>query len=551
MRCNLPALFLVAGAFFSQSGYSRANDEFNSADRLKTIQNPALNITIDFNKQEQTIQNIGTSFCWFAEPIGKNFPIEKRRAIAELLFSKDTLADGTPKGIGVSSFRFNIGAGSAEQETGSRIKDPNHRTECFLSADGTYDWNKQIGYQWFLKSANAFRVENLIAFHNSPPVFFNKNGLAHKSVKEETSNLREDKYEAYSDFISSVIKHFDKEGVHFKYISPVNEPQWEWRDAKQEGSPWTNLEIAEIARAIDKSFIKKRVDTQILIPEAAMITHLNGETGKTKNQIDAFLNPSAPGYIGNLKHLAPVVASHSYFTDNGNKQIVQVRKGVKEKLAAYPQFSYWQSEYCLLGNGYKDGLENPSEIDGALFLAKIIHNDLVAGNAAAWQFWNAIEPTRNFDGVARYYLIAMNPNANWTDGEFKATKNLYALGHFSRFVRPGMKRIAVENDQLTDEQAAAGCMISTFVDVKKRQLVIIAINYTDRAQPLNLNYVNFPKGFKMNVLRPYVTTGSSSENLKATKSITNSEVILPARSISTMVNKISDVLPDPDLNRLQ
>jgi hypothetical protein len=62
----------------------------------------------------------------------------KRRAIADLLFSTALDSSGRPQGIGLSGWRFNIGAGSAEQGKGSGIDDEWRRAECFLQRDGTY-----------------------------------------------------------------------------------------------------------------------------------------------------------------------------------------------------------------------------------------------------------------------------------------------------------------------------------------------------------------------------------------------------------------------------
>jgi O-glycosyl hydrolase len=342
------------------------------------------------------------------------------------------------------------------------------------------------------------------------------------------------------------MKHFDAQNIHFDYLSPVNEPQWEWAETKQEGSPWNNREIAAFAKAIDHSFTMNKVRTRILIPEAAKLDFLLSGNGRNQNQIDEFLNPKHPNYVGNLPHLAPVMAGHSYFTDNGNEQIVQTRKAVREKLQAYPPFSYWQSEYCFLGNGYKDGIDKPSAMEVALFLAKIIHTDLVVGNATAWQYWNAIEPTQNLDGIALFYLIAMKPNQSRTDGEFKATKSLYALGQFSRFVRPGMKRLSVaRSDQLSDIAAAGKCMISSYVDAASKSLVIIAINLTNHPQALKIKFANCPEKFQVNRLKPYLTTDSPDQNMKALQPFAGGQYSVPARSIVTLVNKLPNVMPEP------
>jgi O-glycosyl hydrolase len=163
----------------------------------------------------------------------------------------------------LSSYRFNIGAGTTEQGDASNIPDPNRRTECFLDASGKYDFTKQSGYQWFLRKAKDFGVPTLIAFVNSPPVFLNQNGLGFKSNKDGHSNLKPENYTAFADFLATVMKYFDKQGLHFDYVSPVNEPQWVWAANKagknsQEGSPYFNSEIASVTRKIDSFSPEKK-----------------------------------------------------------------------------------------------------------------------------------------------------------------------------------------------------------------------------------------------------------------------------------------------------
>ena len=112
-------------------------------------------VTIDLKKQAQTMDNFGAAGCWYAEGIGKHWPTAKKERIAELLFSQKLDVQGNPRGIGLSAWRFNIGGGTTEQGDKSGIKDVNRRVEGFLQADGTYNWNKQTGYTWFLQKAKA------------------------------------------------------------------------------------------------------------------------------------------------------------------------------------------------------------------------------------------------------------------------------------------------------------------------------------------------------------------------------------------------------------
>lgn len=498
-------------------------------------------LTLYFEQKKQTIQNIGTSACWFAEPIGRNFPIEKKEAMACLLFSRDTFPDGSPRGIGISCFRFNIGSGSAEPDSLGGIANPWHRVECFSDSNGNYDWGKQAGYQWFLRKAKIYGVEDLVAFINSPPSFMNQNGYTFKTSDNKHSNLRIDKYQAFADFAANVIDHFDREGLHFSYLSPVNEPQWGWNympsKAKQEGSPWYNSEIANVTRALDRAFIKKKLDTKILLPEAAMLVFLSGDSGHAAKQIRTFLDPSQADYLGNLSSLAPYIAGHSYFTDYSNQQIVNARRAVRDTLrACNPKFTYWQSEYCMLGDGFKEGQAQRTQFDAALFLAKIIHNDLAVGDATAWHYWNAFEPVNDLKAVARYFLVGIKPNKTWSDAAYYASKNLYILGHYSRFIRPGMQRIAIDrSDMFDDEQAAQDVMASAYIG-DKGELILVLLNYSDSTKQVELNFSGFPQIFQLKSFRPYVTTVDENVNLQARPWILN-KLILPARSIVTLSNK--------------
>lgn len=502
----------------------------------KAQNNKTLTISIDAKNTAQTIHNIGASGCWFSEGIGKYWPVEKREKMAELLFSKQYDNDGTPKGIGLSAWRFNIGGGTFEQGDSSGIKDFRKRVECFLSPDGTYDWKKQAGYQWFLRKAKQYKVKDLIAFSNTPPVQFNENGRGFKTVKDYKANLKADKYDAYADFLTEVIKHFDKEGLHFSYISPVNEPQWDWSNkpgqASQEGSPWSNHEIYKVTAAVNLSLNKKKLTSQILTTEAGMLTYLYGGNTSASKQIQQFYTDSSKLSFNKMSQVPRFIAGHSYFTDSGDSSIVAVRKKLADTVSKYG-IEYWQSEYSMLGDGYKEGSkEKRSQMDCALFLAKIINHDLTIGNAAAWQLWNAWEPgSAEFD--TRYYLLALKPNAAYTDGDFTITKNLWAMGNYSLFVRPGMKRVSTSrSDNLTPVKVAQDVMVSAFTGGKDK-LVMVLVNYTsdNRAIKLQLNNFNTIKKY-----RAYVTTANANDNLKPSAQMKlNGAITLSPRSITTLV----------------
>ncbi|GAB2541127.1 glycoside hydrolase [Rufibacter soli] len=493
-------------------------------------------ITLDARQKAQNIDNFGASGCWYAEGIGKHWPQEKKERIAQLLFSREMDKQGSPKGIGLSTWRFNIGGGTTEQGDSSGIKDEHRRVESFLRPDGTYDWSKQAGYVWFMRKAKQYGVEKLIAFSNTPPVQFTQNKLGFKTEKDFSSNLKANQYGAFADFLTEVTRHFAQEGLPFDYLSPVNEPQWDWAgkmgEAKQEGSPWRNDEIYKLVQSLNASLEQKQLATKILLPEAAMLTYLYGGSGNSAHQVPQFFDSKSPYYMGKFSHVPKLAAGHSYFTDAGDSAILAVRNRVAETARKHG-VDFWQTEYSMLGDGFKEGAAGRrSAMDCGLFLAKLIHLDLTVANATAWQYWNAFEPG-NADFNTRYYLISLQPNATHTDGTFQDTKNLWALGHYSRFIRPGMHRLQVgRSDKHTSLEEAQKLMVSAYAD-EKGQTVLVAINYTNEEQNLKLDVKSITKARSY---RSYLTTAEKDHNMKALPARKVIEgVHLPARSITTVV----------------
>src|ERR1041384_4660113 len=105
-----------------------------------------------------------------------------------------------------------------------------------MKDDKTYDWSKQAGQQWFMQAAKQRGVEQFVGFVNSPPVQLTKNGKAYSSDGER-ANISASNYTKYAVFLAEVAKYFRDQGIALKYLSPFNEPQWDWTGNNQEGTP--------------------------------------------------------------------------------------------------------------------------------------------------------------------------------------------------------------------------------------------------------------------------------------------------------------------------
>ncbi|MDR2482403.1 MAG: hypothetical protein LBD08_02085, partial [Treponema sp.] len=396
-------------------------------------------ITIDPSIKYQTIEGFGASDCWTAQFVGRFWNEHEKETIARLLFSRDFQEDGSPQGIGLSMWRFNLGAGTLEQGDASGIKDLSRRAESFLDETGRLDFSKQAGQQWFLRKARDYGVEQTVAFSNAPPIPYSRNGKGYSSG-DGTANLRDDAYNDFAEYLAACADHFSAGGLPFTYLSPVNEPQHDWKDPTQEGSPWENQEIKRLTEALDRAIQARNLEVKILLAEAGKWNALFQAGGRASHQIYEFFDRNSPLYIGEIPSLARVIGGHSYWTHTTDAQLRTVRTGVRDASARYG-LGVFQTEWSMLdaGEGFP-GYEEASYMDIALFMAKVIHADMVYANAASWSFWTSMDMER-WGHKNRFLLVALNPgntgdpNTPITEpGAAEARSTLWALGNYSFFV---------------------------------------------------------------------------------------------------------------------
>lgn len=494
-------------------------------DNGKTVQPQYLGISLNTGMQHQTIHNFGASDAWSCQFVGKNWPVSKKEQIADYLFSTELNQDGSPKGIGLSTWRFNIGAGSTEQGGNSGISDEWRRAEGLMQPNGTFDWTKQEGQKWFLQAAKERGVNEFIGFVNSPPVALTKNNKAYSSGGNST-NLKIENFDTYSDFLAQVISHLKSDlNIELDYISPFNEPQWDWADGGQEGCPWQNSEVAELTKKLNQSLTENSLNTKIELPEAAQLNYLYEHDNKPErgDQIDEFFNTSSVSYVGNLEHVAKKVAGHSYYTTWDLNKFVNTRRELGSKLSEYPELEFSMSEYCILENNSEiKGNGKDLGIDPALYMARIIHTDLTVANASSWQWWLAVSPYDYKDG-----LVYIDYNKN--DGTVNDSKMLWALGNYSFFIRPGMKRIGTtRSDNRNIEQNLSSVMVSSYLNTSNGKTVTVAINYGTTSIPFKLDKDS--ETINCNIYR----TAAGNDNLKnlGTTDFSESYQLTP-RSITT------------------
>lgn len=493
-------------------------------------------VTIDVLDQHQTMHGFGASDAWNCDFVGQYWDVTQREQIAEWLFSMELTPNGQPEGIGLSRWRFNIGGGSTEQGGASNIEKEERRAECFLNQNGTYDWSKQAGQQWFLNKAHEYGVHQLVAFVNSPPRYYTNNGRTNSDNQDRSgpTNLKSDHYDEFATFLATVLAHFEDEGTPFAQLSPVNEPQYEWNSG-QEGCPWTNTEIKSLIHELDAALVNEGLQTKILLSEAASYEYLHKvhETANKSDQIWRFFNSANSEYLGGYTSLLPGIGAHSYWTNNSDAEIRSVRENVWREAQEQGLSEVYQTEYNLLDQYFGDKTQN------AIFLAKIMYADLAIANVSIWDYWTAIERER-WSQNNRFFLIRLHPNGgDYNDltsgGTVSADKNLWAMGQFSRFIRPGYVRVGV-----TGADDLNGLMGAAFMSPEGDELVTVYVNWSQNQQSIQTQFNNLVGDYTGENIMTY-KTDASGDLSPVDLSTGDFTYNIPGRSVVTMVMPIEQL----------
>jgi len=486
-------------------------------------------VSVDPSKTYQEMEGFGASDCWLPNWIGQYWT-SSRLQIANWLFSRD-ISNGKPQGIGLSMWRVNLGAGTADAPGGGGIDDDNanNRAEAFLPTSGAYDWNKCAGQTWFMKQAKNKGVEKFILFSNSPLVQYTKNGQG-RSDSGEHANLKDDCYDDYAEYMAEVAAHFTGEGYNISHISPVNEPQYNWDGKAQEGSGWQNKEVAKLARELDKSLEARGLSTLISLGETASWVSTYSGNSNRENTIDALFNPSSEAYVGDLKHIAKHIGGHSYWTFDNWNEMRTIRRTVKTAADAR-NLSVWQTEWSMLDKEPSElggTYDNVSEFDIAQYMSRIIHNDITMAGCTSWSYWTAMSVER-WSQKNRFELIKTTPSGGnysndfTTGGTIEATPNLWVLGNYSLFVRPGYKRCELALKESKDFFGTA------YIAPDKSRLVLVITNY-NKQRGMSLD-MPLPTGAKT----VYTYTTTADKTLKQEQFNTADKVFVDPASVTTVV----------------
>lgn len=393
-------------------------------------------ISVHSAETRQTIDGFGASGAWWAQVIG-GWSDENRQRIVDLLFNPIT-------GIGLTIYRHNIGGG----EQG--LVDPWRMTETFETGAGEYDWTRDANAMWVLRAARDAGVNDVVVFANSPPGRMTISGRA-AGNPGGGSNLLPDMHDDFAQYLVDITRHLiEDEHIPVRWISPINEPQWDWQPSKgQEGTHYTTDEIISVLLALQTTIEQSGLDVEISAIEA-------GEWSTAA--IYARRIYDEPVLAQALDHFAV----HSYWSSPDDKA-----QFVDFMARHYPGVPLWMSEWTEMQQGRDYGM------DSALFMANVIHDDLTIGGVTSWQYWIAVSKYNFRDGLiyTREY-----------GEEIELTKRLWVMGNYSRYIQPGAIRLDVTGDNQVVRTSA-------YRDPASGSITLVVINNSTDAQWITVDSI--------------------------------------------------------------
>ena len=417
---------------------------YGQSNLVNANKNGSNTTVIDVNTNYQIMNGFGASACWWSQDVGA---WDNADEIMQALYDSD-------KGIGLNIYRYNLGAGSKND---THILTENRRTECFLNADGTYNFNNDKNAQACLELAKKYAGKDmrLTLFCNSAPVYLTKNGASYCTpYKNEDepwiSNLDKSKYPDFADFCYNSAEYFVNKGYRVTSVSPINEPQYNWAawynddntySVNQEGCYYSKYEARDLLKTFVKKFKGSDLDKKGVKVSMFESGSMEGDDSSCAAYMDCILG-RGPKYVfknSKLRKYFKEVSMHSYWSGADTKK--NAEKYISDK---YSKYSVAATEYCQMTDDKNTGVydliakekngTNGTSIKYGVAMANTIVDDLTIMNVNEWDWWTACSYGTYTDG-----LIYLDED-NHENLDF--SKRYYCLGNFSKFIKEGAVRVA-------------------------------------------------------------------------------------------------------------
>jgi glucosylceramidase len=393
-------------------------------------------VFVDDTHSFQTFLGIGGALTDAAAETFAKLPAAKQQELLTAYYD--------PKnGIGYTLARTNINSCDFSSDSYTYVKDNDTALNSFSIA---HDEQYRIP---FIKQAIAAAGGKLTLFASpwSPPAFMkDNNDMLHGG------KLKPAFYQSWANYYVKFIRAYEQDGVPVWGLTVQNEPM-----AKQK---WESCQYtAEDETNFIKNYLGPTLQQEGLADKKIIGWDHNRDL--IYQYTSTLLNDTAAAkYTWGI-------GFHWYETWTGSEPLYDNVQRVHE---AFPDKPLLFTEGC---NGSFDINKLDDWRLGEHYGASMI-NDFNSG-AAGWTDWNILLDEHGGPNHVGNYCFAP-VHANTKTGELIYTNAYYYIGQFSKFIRPGAKRIISSSNRTQ--------LLTTAFKNTNGSIIIIAMNESDKAAPV-------------------------------------------------------------------
>lgn len=395
-------------------------------------------VWVDPQRRFQTMIGIGGAITDASAEIFAKLPADKQQEFLSAYYDKD-------KGIGYTLARTNINSCDFSSDTYTYVKDGDKELASF---DLSHDQKFKMP---LIQKAKQTIGDDFLLYVSpwSPPAWMKSNNNMLQGGK-----LLDEYRQSWANYYVKFIKGYEAQGLPVWGLTMQNEPM-----AKQ---TWEScIYTAEEERDFIKQYLGPTLKSNGLGNKKLIAWDHNRDLIYQRASV-VLNDPEAAKYIWGI-------GFHWYETWTGGPMLFDNLKKVKN---AFPDKELIFTEGCVEKFNY-DRLNDWSL--GERYGLSMI-NDFNSGTVA-WTDWNILLDEKGGPNHVGNFCFAP-VHADLRNGNLIYTNSYYYLGHFSKFIRPGAKRVESSTNRAQLESTA-------FIN-EDGKLAVVVMNRTDKKIPYRL-----------------------------------------------------------------
>jgi glucuronoarabinoxylan endo-1,4-beta-xylanase len=447
-------------------------------ERRIHITSTASSVTIDGATGYQSIDGFGISEAFgMAQAIENVASASAQKQMLDLLFNPAT-------GAGFTILRNEIPSDTAHTieptSPGSPTAPPH-----YVSGD---DW----GQVWLSQQAQRYGIKRFYADAWGAPAFMKTNnsdingGTLCGAPGADTCSTG-DWRQAYANYLVRYIKDYQGEGIKLTEIGYVNEPTYA---PSYSSMVMTPAQTEDFAKILGPALLHAELSTRIVCCDTEGWDSAPDYTGAITG------DPVASRYVS-------IISSHGY-----NAPPDSLLTSANDK-------PIWETEWSTF-SPFDPAWDDGSTSSGFAW-AQNIYTGLTAANLNAFFYWWGVTTSTDNESLIRLSGTTVTP-----------AKRLWAFASYSRFVRPGARRIGASSGNSSLE-------VTAYKNVNG-SLAIVVLNTASSDIPTLFSLQNLGLAHNAQAV-PFLTNAASNTAAQAPLLVSQGafNATVPARSLVTYV----------------